>query len=96
MLTINIPQSNARVSEEDAFAKYILEGIVKDGEKTFFWWGSGWGDSWEDGYSDDVISKRVICSGKAIERVIKQFEARGYSIRHKETIAGGQCITIKG
>lgn len=96
MLTIDIPVSNARVSEEDAFAKYILDGIMKDGKKSFLWYGCGTGFSWEDGYSDDPCSTKTICSGKSIRSVIEKFEAKGYAVIYGETCAAGQYVTIKG
>lgn len=96
MLTIDIPSSNARQSEEDCFAKYILEGIKKNGEKTFLWYGQGYSNSWEDGYSDGAGEKRVDCSRLAIVRVIEEFRNKGYSIIHGNTIAAGKYITIKG
>lgn len=96
MLTIDIPKSNARESEEDAFAKYILEGIKKDGEKRFLWFGSGWGSGWEDGYSDKAGETMTRCSRLAIYNVVKQFERNGYSIQYGEIIAAGKYVTIKG
>lgn len=43
MLTIEIPKSNRRKSEEDELASFILSEIKKKGECVYFHYGVGWG-----------------------------------------------------
>lgn len=46
MLTIEIPKSNRRKSEEDALASFILSEIKEKGECVYFHYGVGWGNNW--------------------------------------------------
>ena len=46
MLTIEIPKSNRRKSEEDELASFILSEIKKKGECVYFHYGVGWGNNW--------------------------------------------------
>jgi hypothetical protein len=46
MLTIEIPKSNRRKSEEDALASFILSEIKEKGECVYFYYGVGWGNNW--------------------------------------------------
>lgn len=43
MLTIEIPKSNRRKSEEDALASFSLSEIKEKGECVYFHYGVGWG-----------------------------------------------------
>ena len=42
MLTIEIPKSNRRKSEEDALASFSLSEIKEKGECVYFHYGVGW------------------------------------------------------
>ena len=46
MLTIEIPKSNRRKSEEDALASFSLSEIKEKGECVYFHYGVGWGNNW--------------------------------------------------
>lgn len=46
MLTIEIPESNRRKSEEDALAAFILSELKEKGECVYFHYGVGWGNNW--------------------------------------------------
>ena len=43
MLTIEIPESNRRKSEEDALAAFILSELKEKDECVYFHYGVGWG-----------------------------------------------------
>lgn len=94
-LTIDIPPSNARVSEEDKFAKYILDGLKENGEKRFLHYGCGWGNGWEEGYNDGAGCSIIPISHDAYLNVIDAFRSKGYSIMKGEQNAAGIYITIK-
>lgn len=95
MLTVDIPQSTSRISEEDKFAKYILKGISEDGQKRFLHYGCGWGNGWKEGYSDSPTSETVLISHDAFCNVIEAFRKKGYSIIRLEQIAAGTYYLIK-
>lgn len=46
MLTIEIPESNRRKSEEDTLAAFILSELKEKGECVYFHYGVGWGNNW--------------------------------------------------
>lgn len=93
-LTVDIPLSNSRLSEEDRFVSYILNGFDENGEKKFLHYGAGWSD-WEEGYSDGPAHKFTPISHDAYANVIEALRGRGYSILRGHQIAAGTYMIIR-
>ena len=91
MLTIEIPKSNRRKSEEDELASFILSEIKKKGECVYFHYGVGWGNN----TGSDAKDRHQI-SELAHDNVIRAFIDKGYSVEYRSEIAAGRYVIIRG
>ena len=91
MLTIEIPESNRRKSEEDALAAFILSELKEKDECVYFHYGVGWGNNWPHSWAKNTGS-----DAKAHDNVIRAFITKGYSIEYRNEIAAGRYVIIRG
>lgn len=99
MLTIEIPKSNRRKSEEDALASFILSEIKEKGECVYFHYGVGWGNNWPHCWAKNTGSDakdRHQISELAHDNVIRAFIDKGYSVEYRSEIAAGRYVIIRG
>ena len=99
MLTIEIPKSNRRKSEEDELASFILSEIKKKGECVYFHYGVGWGNNWPHCWAKNTGSDakdRHQISELAHDNVIRAFIDKGYSVEYRSEIAAGRYVIIRG
>ena len=98
MLTIEIPKSNRRKSEEDALASFILSEIKEKGECVYFHYGVGWGNNWPHCWAKNTGSDakdRHQISELAHDNVIRAFIDKGYSVEYRSEIAAGRYVIIR-
>lgn len=99
MLTIEIPKSNRRKSEEDLFASFILSEIKEKGECAYFHYGVGWGNDWPHSWAENTTSRAKDMhqiSELAHDNVVREFIAKGYSVDYGSVIAAGRYMIIRG
>ena len=99
MLTIEIPESNRRKSEEDALAAFILSELKEKGECVYFHYGVGWGNNWPHSWAKNTGSdarNRHPISELAHDNVIRASITKGYSIEYRNEIAAGRYVISRG
>lgn len=99
MLTIEIPESSRRKSEEDLLASFILSEIKEKGECVYFHYGVGWGNDWPHSWAKSTKSDAKDIhqiSELAHDNVIRVFIAKGYSVEYRSEIAAGRYMVIRG
>lgn len=99
MLTIEIPESNRRKSEENALAAFILSELKEKGECVYFHYGVGWGNNWPHSWAKNTGSDakdRHPISELAHDNVIRAFITKDYSIEYRNEIAAGRYVIIRG
>ncbi len=94
MLTIEIPESNRKRSEEDELARFILDGIRRDGKREYFHFGVGTSGEWPLAWSRDLVSEKHGISNAGHEEVLAAFEAKGYSVSVSAPIYNNKRIEI--
>ena len=100
MLTIEIPKSNRRKSEEDELASFILSEIKKERRMCLLslWRRMGKITGLIVGQKNtgsDAKDRHQI-SELAHDNVIRAFIDKGYSVEYRSEIAAGRYVIIRG
>lgn len=94
MLTIEIPKSTARESEEDVFAKAILQKLNKDKYAYIYCYGGGY-IQMSLRWGVDGMELKTPISNDAFDNVIRAFRENGYSISYGSSCPGYSITIIR-
>lgn len=91
---IEIPESNARRTEQYRFVNFLLDGLDSNsGTFGFFMYN---GSSVGSGYSKSVSERRVPCSLDVMRETLDLFARKGYSIIRDRLCVLGEDFIIRG
>lgn len=93
MLTIDIPETNARQSAEDELAQFILDKLKTNNTVCIEYYHSGCAQgSWKDGeWHGDETLHNADCP--AIWSVARVFKSKGYVVN--DVLKGGNISVLK-
>lgn len=93
MLTIDIPEANARMSAEDELAQFVLDRLQNSNEACIEYYHAGRAQgSWKDGewHGDETLHKSDC---HAIWKVANVFRKKGYIVN--DIFKGGNVSVLK-